>query len=80
MSVYEDNWYDVIVECRNCHDLHDDRIQLYSTREVTLVKELLDKLFTRCRNCGAGKEQFHITVSNEYFTGEEIRQMRKNKK
>jgi hypothetical protein len=79
VSVYKDNRYDVTVECDNCHDLYFCDVQLFSQREIKLIKEVLDKMFTRCHNCGADRKQFAMTVSNEYFTAEEIKQRRENK-
>lgn len=76
MSTYEDHWYDVSVECDVCHNMYDCEIQLFSTKEVALVKELVTALFTRCHRCGADKEDLFITVSNEYYTSEELRQLR----
>ena len=78
MSTYQDHWYDVTVECDVCHDMFDCEIQLYSAREVALVKALVRKLITRCHHCGAGVGDLAITVSNEYFTVDEIRQLRDN--
>lgn len=79
MSVYEDNWYDVTVECRYCHQLYDTRIQLFSEREVALARALLLNIFTHCHNCFSTKEQFSITVSNQYYTAEECNQMFEDK-
>lgn len=75
MYVNKDNWYDVTVECDNCHDLHYCEIQLYSKREVAVIKEVLDKLFTRCSNCGAGQQEFSITVYEATFTPDEIQKL-----
>jgi hypothetical protein len=58
--------------------MFDCEIQLYSAGEVTLVKELVTTLFTRCHRCGADKEELFITVSNEYFTVEEMKQLKIN--
>jgi len=80
MSVYEDNKYDITVECKECHDMHDCEVQIFSQREVELVREVVDKLFTWCHNCGANKQELAITVSNEYFNADEIRQRRKKNK
>jgi len=81
MSIYEDNKYEITVECNKCHDMHDCEVQIFSEREVKLVREVVDKLFTRCHNCGANKQELAITVNNEYFTIEEVKQRRKmNKK
>lgn len=80
MSIYDDNFYDVTVECDNCHDLYFCEVQLYSQREIELIKEVLEKMFTRCHNCGAGSEKFAMTISNEYFTVEEYKQRRENRK
>ncbi len=80
MSVYEDNWYDVTIECRYCHDLYDTHMQLFAEREVTLVKELLEKIFNHCHICYSVKEQFAITVSNQYYTHEEIIQLKNETK
>ena len=77
LSVYKHNKYDITVECKKCHDMHDCEVQLFSQREVKLVREVVDKLFTRCHNCGANKQDLAISVSNEYFTAEEIKQRRK---
>ena len=66
------------VECNRCHDMFDCEIQLYSAGEVTLVKELVTTLITRCHHCGAGGQELAITVSNEYFTAEELNQLRDN--
>ena len=77
MSVYEDHWYDVTIECDVCHDMFDCEIQLFSANEVALVEELVRALFTRCHRCGAEKEALFSTVSNEYYTAEEMRQLRK---
>jgi hypothetical protein len=76
MSTYQDHWYDVTVECDVCHDMFDCEIQLYSLREVDLARALVKQLFTRCHNCGAG--DLAITVSNEYFTAEELKQRKNN--
>ena len=76
MSTYKDSWYDVTVECDRCHDMFDCEIQLFSVREIVLVKELVNKLITRCHNCGADRQELFITVSNEHFTADEIRQLR----
>ena len=71
MSENNINWYDVTVECDNCHDLYYCETQLYSKREMSLVKEVLNKLFTRCHNCGADVKEFHITVYESTFTPDE---------
>ena len=76
MSTYENHWFDVIVECDRCHDMYDCDIQLYSVREIVLVKELVNLMITRCHNCGAESRELLITVSNEYFTAEEISRLR----
>jgi hypothetical protein len=76
MSTYQDHWYDVTVECDVCHDMFDCEIQLYSPRDVALVKALVRKLITCCHHCGAGGDDLAITVSNEYFTAEELKQLR----
>lgn len=74
MSIYKDSFYDVTVECQICHDLYSGEIQLHNIREIDLVKELLaDKIFTYCHHCGADSKNFLITVSNEYFTAEEVK-------
>lgn len=78
MSTYQDHWYDVTVECDICHDMYDCEIQLYSARDVALVKALVRKLITRCHHCGAGGGDLAITVSNEYFSAEELNQRRDN--
>lgn len=78
MSTYKDCWYDVTVECDRCHDMFDCEIQLYSAGEVALDKALVRKLFTRCHHCGAGGQDLAITVSNEYYTAEELKQLRDN--
>lgn len=67
----KDNWYDVTVECKNCHDLHYCEIQLDSKREIAVIKEVLDKLFTRCSNCGAGQQEFCVTVHEVTLTPNE---------
>jgi hypothetical protein len=54
--------------------MFDCEIQLYSAREITLVKALVKNLITRCHHCGAGGQDLAITVSNEYFTAEELNQ------
>jgi len=71
MNASNDNWYDVTVECESCHDLHFCDIQLNSKREIALVKEVLEKLFTRCHNCGADGEEFTITVYETISTPDE---------
>ena len=71
MNATKDNWYDVTVECVSCHDLHYCEIQLFSNREISLVKEVLEKLFTRCHNCGADDEKFYITVYESTLTPDE---------
>ncbi|MBW6466855.1 MAG: hypothetical protein K0B06_10150 [Brevefilum sp.] len=76
MSTYKDHWYDVTVECNVCHDMFDCEIQLYTTREVALVKALVRSLITGCHHCGA--DDLAITVSNEYNTAEELKQLRVN--
>jgi hypothetical protein len=58
--------------------MFDCEIQLYSAREVALVKALVRKLITRCHHCGAGVGDLAITVSNEYFTAQELKQLRDN--
>ncbi|MDW7755385.1 MAG: hypothetical protein SCH68_09490 [Brevefilum sp.] len=78
MSTYKDCWYDVTVECDICLDMFDCEIQLYSTREVALVKASVRKLFTHCHHCGADGQDLAITVSNEYYTAEEFKQLRDN--
>ena len=80
MSTYKDHRYDVTVECDVCHDMFDCEIQLYTAREVALVKALVRKLFTRCHHCGASGQDLAITISNEYFTVEELKQLRNNDK
>lgn len=79
MSFYEDNLFDITVECRNCHDMYDCQIKLNSEREIALINELLANLFTRCHNCGADAKNILMTVSNETFTAEEIKLIRENK-
>lgn len=77
MSIFKDNFYAITIECRVCHDLYDGDIQLRNQREVDLVKELLEKIFSsNCHNCGAENKNFLITVSNEYFTVDELRKTR----
>jgi len=71
MNGTKDNWYDVTVECESCHDLHYCEIQLNSKREIILVKEVLEKLFTQCHNCGADGEEFYITVYKSTSTTDE---------
>lgn len=78
MSTYADHWYDVTVECDVCHDMFDCEIQLFTAREVALAKVLVKKLIKHCHNCGAGGHELVITVSNEYFTPEELEQLRDN--
>jgi len=56
--------------------MFDCEIQLFTAREVALVKVLVRKLITRCHHCGAGGGDLAITVSNEYFTAEELKQLR----
>jgi hypothetical protein len=56
--------------------MYDCEIQLFSPNEVALVKELVMTLFTHCHRCRAGKEELFMTVSNEYYTSEEMRQLR----
>jgi len=56
--------------------MFDCKIQLYSKQEVALVKKLIARLFTRCLNCGAAEQDLHMTVSNESFSVEAIKQRR----
>lgn len=80
MSIYKNNRYDVTVECRVCHDLYDGQIQLKNHREVDLVKELLAGIFYPfCHKCGAESKNFHITVSNEYYTADEVKKIMEEK-
>ena len=79
MSVYEDNRYDITVECKQCHDMHDYEVQLFSKSEIAIEREILDNLFTLYQNCGAEKTSLVITTTNKYFTVEEIRRLRENR-
>jgi hypothetical protein len=38
MRTYHDHWFDVTVERDYCNEMFDCEIQLYSDREVALVK------------------------------------------
>jgi hypothetical protein len=78
MSTYKDHWYDVTVECDVCHDMFECEIQLYTAREVALVKRLIKQLFTRCPNCGADGQELFMTVFKTNDTEDEVNQFRLN--
>jgi len=71
MNTSEDNWYDITVECDLCHDLHYCEIQLNSKREIALVEEVFQKLFTLCHNCGADGKEFCISVFESTLSPDE---------
>ena len=78
MNVNKDNWYEVTVECDHCHDLYDCEMQLYSQREIAIVKEVMEKLFTHCQNFGADGQQFFKTVHESTFSPDERQRLNEN--
>jgi hypothetical protein len=77
MSTYEDCKHDVTVECENCHDLYDCEIQLYSLRDIVLIKAFVEKMFKFCLKCGPENGRLVTTISNAFYTAEEIKLLNK---
>lgn len=75
MNIKNNSWFDVTVECNNCHDLYYCEMQLDSQRDIATVNEVLKKLFTRCHNCGADGKEFFITVYEATHTTEETKHL-----
>ncbi len=80
METLKDNNYDVIVECKNCHDLYDCVIQLYSVRELALMKEFVEKMFYTCHRCGPTEGRMVISICNGYFSADEYQMLKEIKR
>ena len=76
MNANKHNWYEITLECDKCHDLHYCDMQLFSEREIAIVKEVLEKIFTHCDNCHTESIDFHITVYEALLTPDEEQKLR----